>query len=64
MPVFENVDSNTSKCEFAECVVDVLGCRNLKIFQWNSARRLSQELRRADLKKLSNQLRPPLLIEC
>jgi hypothetical protein len=25
MPVFEDVDSSTSKCEFAECVVDVLG---------------------------------------
>jgi hypothetical protein len=25
VPVFEDVDSNPSNCEFAECVVDVLG---------------------------------------
>ncbi|KIJ90549.1 hypothetical protein K443DRAFT_686711 [Laccaria amethystina LaAM-08-1] len=25
MPVFEDVDSSPSKCEFAGCVVDVLG---------------------------------------
>jgi hypothetical protein len=39
-------------------------CRNLKIYQWDSARRLRRGLRRADFKKLSNQLTPPLLIEC
>ncbi|KIJ91161.1 hypothetical protein K443DRAFT_686260 [Laccaria amethystina LaAM-08-1] len=61
MPVFEEVESSPSKCEFAGCVVD---CRNLKIYQWDSARRLRRGLRRADFKKLSNQLTPPLLIEC